>query len=164
MARLRRLENDYEAHGMRRTVEAVLVVHQHNHPHVLMLQIANAFFKLYVGKMSVLHTNESLIVLFDSPGHYLQPGVDEKEGLKQILNERLGPADPNEWPNEPAWEIGDCLSTWWRPNFESYMVTDYGEREAHVQYSEYCTVSIYPCTRYETKRKENAIPRKDASA
>lgn len=45
-ARLKRLENDYEAHGMRRTVEAVLVVHQHDHPHVLMLQIANAFFKL----------------------------------------------------------------------------------------------------------------------
>ena len=45
-ARLKRLENDYEAQGMRRTVEAVLVVHQHNHPHVLMLQIANAFFKL----------------------------------------------------------------------------------------------------------------------
>lgn len=47
-ARLKRLENDYEAQGMRRTVEAVLVVHQHDHPHVLMLQIANAFFKLYV--------------------------------------------------------------------------------------------------------------------
>ena len=45
-ARLKRLENDYETQGMRRTVEAVMVVHQHNHPHVLMLQIANAFFKL----------------------------------------------------------------------------------------------------------------------
>ncbi|ORY98799.1 Cleavage/polyadenylation specificity factor subunit 5 [Syncephalastrum racemosum] len=100
-ARLKRLENDYDAHGMRRMVEAVLVVHQHNHPHVLMLQIANAFFKL--------------------PGHYLQPGVDEREGLKQILNERLGPADPKDWAQEPDWEVKDCLSTWWRPNFESYM-------------------------------------------
>lgn len=45
-ARLRRLESDYNQHGMRRSVEAVLVVHQHNHPHVLMLQIANSFFKL----------------------------------------------------------------------------------------------------------------------
>ncbi|KAI9317622.1 Cleavage/polyadenylation specificity factor subunit 5 [Dichotomocladium elegans] len=90
-ARLKRLENDYEAHGMRRTVEAVLVVHQHNHPHVLMLQIANAFFKL------------------------------QKEGLKKILNERLGAADPADWPNEPEWEIGECLSTWWRPNFEPHM-------------------------------------------
>ena len=33
---------------MRRTVEGILVVHDHGHPHILMLQIANAFFKLYV--------------------------------------------------------------------------------------------------------------------
>lgn len=33
---------------MRRTCEAILICHEHNHPHVLMLQIANAFFKLYV--------------------------------------------------------------------------------------------------------------------
>lgn len=45
-ARLQRLQNNYEDLGMRRTVEAILVVHEHGHPHVLMLQIANAFFKL----------------------------------------------------------------------------------------------------------------------
>lgn len=47
LARLKRLEEHYEQHGMRRTCEGVLVCHEHNHPHVLMLQIANAFFKLY---------------------------------------------------------------------------------------------------------------------
>lgn len=46
--RLRRLEEYYDQHGMRRTCEGILVCHEHNHPHVLMLQIANAFFKLYV--------------------------------------------------------------------------------------------------------------------
>ena len=50
IARLRRLEEHYEQHGMRRTCEGVLVCHEHNHPHILMLQIANAFFKLYVSK------------------------------------------------------------------------------------------------------------------
>lgn len=44
--RLRRLEEYYKKHGMRRTCEGVLICHEHNHPHVLMLQIANAFFKL----------------------------------------------------------------------------------------------------------------------
>lgn len=44
--RLRRLEEHYSQHGMRRTCEGILVCHEHNHPHVLMLQIANAFFKL----------------------------------------------------------------------------------------------------------------------
>ena len=45
-ARLQRLQNNYEDFGMRRTVEGILVVHDHGHPHILMLQIANAFFKL----------------------------------------------------------------------------------------------------------------------
>ena len=49
LARLKRLEEHYTEHGMRRTCEGVLVCHEHNHPHILMLQIANAFFKLYVG-------------------------------------------------------------------------------------------------------------------
>jgi cleavage and polyadenylation specificity factor subunit 5 len=45
-ARLQRLQAEYGTLGMRRTVEAVLVVHEHGHPHVLMMQIANTFFKL----------------------------------------------------------------------------------------------------------------------
>jgi hypothetical protein len=47
LARLKRLEEHYAEHGMRRTCEGILVCHEHNHPHILMLQIANAFFKLY---------------------------------------------------------------------------------------------------------------------
>ncbi|KAG0951780.1 hypothetical protein G6F57_003611 [Rhizopus arrhizus] len=108
-ARLRRLEADYNQHGMRRSVEAVLVVHQHNHPHVLMFQIANSFFKL--------------------PGHYLEPGIEETEGLKEILNKRLGPEDPLEWDSNVDWSVGECLSTWWRPNYENYM---YPYIPAHV--------------------------------
>lgn len=48
LARLKRLEEHYDKHGMRRTCEGILVCHEHNHPHILMLQIANAFFKLYL--------------------------------------------------------------------------------------------------------------------
>ncbi|KAI7898633.1 Cleavage/polyadenylation specificity factor subunit 5 [Cokeromyces recurvatus] len=108
-ARMKRLETDFKEQGMRRSVEAVLVVHHHNHPHVLMLQIANSFFKL--------------------PGHYLKPNVSEKEGLQEILNLRLGPEDPKEWNNKEDWKIGEKLSTWWRPNFETYM---YPYIPAHV--------------------------------
>ena len=46
MAFLERLRNEYKAKGMRTTVEAVLLVHEHDHPHVLLLQIANTFYKL----------------------------------------------------------------------------------------------------------------------
>ena len=56
-ARLQRLQNNYEDFGMRRTVEGVLVVHDHGHPHILMLQIANAFFKLYAPPLPVVYAS-----------------------------------------------------------------------------------------------------------
>ncbi|KAJ3997385.1 nucleotide hydrolase-domain-containing protein [Lentinula boryana] len=92
---------------MRRTVEGILVVHDHGHPHILMLQIANAFFKL--------------------PGDYLKPGEDEIEGLKRRLDDRLAPPPESRQFSQPVhgvdndWEIGDCLAQWWRPNFETFM-------------------------------------------
>jgi cleavage and polyadenylation specificity factor subunit 5 len=92
---------------MRRTCEAILVCHEHNHPHVLMLQIANAFFKL--------------------PGDYLLPDDDEIEGFKNRLNERLAPTNPND--GDLDWEIGDCLAQWWRPNNETFL---YPFLPAHV--------------------------------
>ncbi|GAA95528.1 uncharacterized protein L969DRAFT_85202 [Mixia osmundae IAM 14324] len=112
-ARLQRLQNQYEDFGMRRTAEGILVVHEHGHPHVLMLQIANAFFKL--------------------PGDYLRPGEDDAEGLKRRLSERLDPVEGSR-PGED-WEIGDCLAQWWRPNFESFM---YPYIPAHVTKPKEC--------------------------
>ncbi|KAM7199807.1 Pre-mRNA cleavage factor Im 25 kDa subunit 2 [Rhypophila sp. PSN 637] len=102
IARLKRLQEHYAEHGMRRTCEGVLVCHEHNHPQVLMLQIANAFFKL--------------------PGDYLKPDEDEIDGLKQRLDERLAPVGSLGEGEKPVdWEVGDCLAQWWRPNFETFM-------------------------------------------
>lgn len=117
LARLKRLEEHYEQHGMRRTCEGILVCHEHNHPHILMLQIANAFFKL--------------------PGDYLMPEDDEIEGFKSRLNERLAPVGTQfsgEGVNE-EWEIGDTLAQWWRPNFETFM---YPFIPAHVTRPKEC--------------------------
>ncbi|KAJ5908682.1 cleavage and polyadenylation specific factor 5 [Penicillium taxi] len=103
LARLKRLEEHYDLHGMRRTCEGILVCHEHNHPHVLMLQIANAFFKL--------------------PGDYLHHDDEEIDGFKKRLNERLAPVGTQftgEGVNED-WDIGDTLAQWWRPNFETFM-------------------------------------------
>lgn len=47
-ARLNRMKERFEEEGMRTSVDAVLLVHEHNHPHILLLQIGNTFFKLYV--------------------------------------------------------------------------------------------------------------------
>lgn len=90
---------------MRRTVEAVLVVHEHGHPHILMMQIANAFFKL--------------------PGDYLAPGETDDEGVKRRLDEKLGPTrhDGMAQETDGGWEVAECIAQWWRPNFETFMVS-----------------------------------------
>ncbi|CAG7915588.1 unnamed protein product [Penicillium olsonii] len=101
--RLKRLEDQYQVHGMRRTCEGILICHEHSVPHVLMLQIANAFFKL--------------------PGDYINPDDEELDGFKKRLNERLAPTG-TQFTGEGVngdWDIGDCLSRWWRPNFETFM-------------------------------------------
>lgn len=45
-ARFQRMREEYEKIGMRRSVEGVLLVHEHSLPHVLLLQIGSTFFKL----------------------------------------------------------------------------------------------------------------------
>jgi cleavage and polyadenylation specificity factor subunit 5 len=43
-ARFNRMREDFEKYGMRRSVEAVLLVHEHNLPHVLLLQLGESQF------------------------------------------------------------------------------------------------------------------------
>lgn len=100
-ARLMRLQSEYQVQGMRVTVEGVLVVHEHGHPCILMLQIAETFFKL--------------------PGDVLKQGEDEIEGLKLRLSHKLSPATQDPQMPTKEWEIGQLLATWWRPNFETFM-------------------------------------------
>lgn len=133
LARLKRLEEHYEQHGMRRTCEGILVCHEHNHPHILMLQIANAFFKLYGHS----HPDYYRRANSDSPGDYLRPDDDEIEGFKVRLNERLAPVG-TQFTGEGVtneWQIGDTLAQWWRPNFETFM---YPFIPAHVTRPKEC--------------------------
>lgn len=128
-ARLKRLEDHYKQHGMRRTCEGILVCHEHNHPHVLMLQIANTFFKLYVVQDS---THCKAVLTRSSPGDWLTADGEEIAGFKKILSERLSPAPGTQLAKEDAdadWIIGDTLAQWWRPNFEIQM---YPFLPAHV--------------------------------
>ena len=56
-ARFQRMRDEYDTLGMRRSVDGVLLVHEHGLPHVLLLQLGTTFFKL--------------------PGGELNPGEDE---------------------------------------------------------------------------------------
>ncbi|KAI0224289.1 hypothetical protein L0F63_007388 [Massospora cicadina] len=115
-ARLQRLAADYKSFGVRRSVEAVILVHEHKHPHVLMFQFGGTYFKL--------------------PGDHLNPNEDEIEGLSKCLNRRLGSASSpksdalykekeavggNTGIQAKDWVIGECVSTYYRPNFENFM-------------------------------------------
>ncbi|CAJ0961523.1 unnamed protein product, partial [Mesorhabditis belari] len=93
-ARFQRMKDEYDKVGMRRSVETVLIVHEHALPHVLLLQIGTSFYKL--------------------PGGELEAGEDEIEGAVRHLNDSLGRTDgvKNEW------KIEDEISNWWRPNFD----------------------------------------------
>jgi len=73
-------------------------VQEHNHPHILLLQIGNTFCKL--------------------PGGRLKPGENEADGLKRKLTSKLG---GNSAALVPDWTVGECVATWWRPNFETMM-------------------------------------------
>ncbi|KAL6752652.1 Cleavage/polyadenylation specificity factor subunit 5 [Haematococcus lacustris] len=94
--RLARLRSGFERDGMRRSVEGVLIVHEHNHPHVLLLQLAPSFFKL--------------------PGGRLRPGEDEREGLKRKLGNSLSPSNPL---LQSVWDVGEVAGQYWRPNFDT---------------------------------------------
>jgi cleavage and polyadenylation specificity factor subunit 5 len=55
------MREEYEQIGMRRSVDAVLLVHEHQLPHVLLLQIGSTFFKLYVFWKSAYFTFLDLV-------------------------------------------------------------------------------------------------------
>jgi len=93
-ARFQRMRDEFDKIGMRRSVEGVLLVHEHGLPHVLLLQLGTTFFKL--------------------PGGELSAGEDEVEGLKRLLTETLGRQDGV----KQDWIVEDTIGNWWRPNFE----------------------------------------------
>lgn len=69
------MREEFDRIGMRRSVEGVLLVHEHGLPHVLLLQLGTTFFKL--------------------PGGELNAGEDEVEGLKRLLTEVSTSCLPN---------------------------------------------------------------------
>lgn len=99
-ARFQRMRDEFDKIGMRRSVEGVLLVHEHGLPHVLLLQLGTTFFKL--------------------PGGELNPGEDEVEGLQRLMTETLGKTDgtPATNTNPAEWVVEDTIGNWWRPNFE----------------------------------------------
>ena len=112
-ARFQRMREEFTTLGVRRSVEAVLLVHEHNLPHILLLQLGTTFFKL---PGTTPNEVETLILTICVLGGELNPGEDPVDGLKRLLNETLGRTDSSEQNN---WLVEDAIGNWWRPNFEA---------------------------------------------
>ncbi|KAL1357529.1 hypothetical protein HN51_009420 [Arachis hypogaea] len=110
-----RLREIFQKEGMRTSVAGVLLVQEHDYPHLLLLKKIGETFK-------------------NLPGGRLKPGENEIEGLKRKLTSKLGPRLQNLVPN---WEIGECVARWWRPNFENFM---YPHCPAHIKKPKECRV------------------------
>lgn len=93
--RVIRLAKKFEQDGIRRSVEAILLVHKSDHPHVFIFQNEEKKFFL--------------------PGGRLRVGESERDGLKRKLRNKLQPSLLQHDAIE--WEIMDQVGLWWRPNF-----------------------------------------------
>ena len=81
--RLERLKQQYATKGIRHSVDALPIVYEHGHPHVLIFQIGMSYFKL--------------------PGGRLRPGESDHDGLLRKLDTNLAPDDAK---LKPDWRIG----------------------------------------------------------
>jgi len=72
--RFLRMREEFAKWGMRRTVEGVLIVHEHGLPHLLLLQLGTNFFKLYATDILItLNTTENNILFIDVSASHRKP-------------------------------------------------------------------------------------------
>ncbi|WWD02171.1 hypothetical protein V865_000209 [Kwoniella europaea PYCC6329] len=146
-ARLKRLEDQYAESGIRRSVEAIMLVNVHDFPHVLVLQVANAFYKLPGGYLDpvesdssglITRLNEQLGVPF-TPSLIHAGKMTEVQGITTPLdgNTKITGGDGTLWisPAGGDWKVGDLLSTWWRPNYDTFY---YPYIPAHISQPKEC--------------------------
>ena len=95
---------------MRRSVDGVLIVHEHGLPHVLLLQLGTTFFKLPGGELNPGEDEVMIVIIFV----LMIDMFVQVEGLKRLMTDTLGRTDGT----ATEWTIEDTIGNWWRPNFE----------------------------------------------
>ncbi|OAD53464.1 Cleavage and polyadenylation specificity factor subunit 5 [Eufriesea mexicana] len=73
-ARFQRMRDEFDKIGMRRSVEGVLLVHEHGLPHVLLLQLGTTFFKLPLGDK--MESSMQEWVIEDTIGNWWRPNFE----------------------------------------------------------------------------------------
>lgn len=100
---MEKLRRKFSAEGTVKAVRCIILVHEHNHPNIMLLRNRE--------------TNEIAI-----PGGRLIAGEDDETGIHRILQKKLFPLNSDI-------EIGEHVATWFRPQFSEYM---YPYLPAHI--------------------------------
>ncbi len=116
-SRFLRLKEDYEKSGLRRSIDGVILVHEHNLPHVLLLQLGQYYY--YDGSNDVIiiisGPSPSGTTFFKLPSGEILPGENDTETVQRVVNNILGKEDTP----LSTWIAEDVIGNWWRPNFDS---------------------------------------------
>lgn len=130
-ARIHRLTKQYQETGVRRSIDAVLIVTvSPSNPSSPDLS-STGYHTFSSFKSPTLSTSCKSIFSEDKadrrPGGYLDPTETDAEGIMTRLDEQLGvPIEHSGEGNkyEPGgWKVRECLSAWWRPNFDTFLVS-----------------------------------------
>ena len=100
---MEKLRQRFQKEGTVRSVRCIILVHEHNHPNIMLLRNRT--------------TNDISI-----PGGRLLTGEDDETGIHRILNKKLCPINAD-------FEIGEHIATWYRPQFTEYV---YPYLPAHI--------------------------------
>jgi len=131
-ARMERHKARFEEQGMRRVVEGVALVHEHGHPHVLLLTVMG-------GRA------------FRLPGGRLRPGEEEVAGMRRKLQRKVG---NDKVAAGATWEVdSEPLGRLWRPGWDCNV---YPYVPAHSNRPKECR-TLFLCPINE--RTNFAIPR-----
>ena len=115
--RQKKLRERFQVEGLRRTVHAVVLVHDHRFALILLLK----------------HIDGATgTVTYRLPGGSLTPGEDEASGVVRILTRKMGPPPPHE---VLQWDVREVLGTWWKPGFDDII---YPYVPAHVSRPKEC--------------------------
>ncbi|KAF7492354.1 hypothetical protein SSS_00442 [Sarcoptes scabiei] len=112
-AKMYRLKNEFDLFGPRRSVEAVMLCHQNNMIHVLLMRWPPNRFLLPGGELISDETEEEALKRCISSFLGFESIVSESNDDNSSQIDALNSCSSNQW------KIIDIVANWWRPNFEA---------------------------------------------
>lgn len=138
---MRRLQDQYDETGMRRSVDAVIVCQvggeeggEGEQDSRLSTQLTYRTMAFPVSSLCRSQMTSSSCEFRrddlpsstwtdDRPGGYLDPSEDDVSGLIRHLDDLLGTGTKQWRHDQPHWDVRELLAVWYRPNFDGFFVS-----------------------------------------